>query len=116
MLRASSGVIAAGVEALGQTQGELGEELPQGGARVELMASLHGVLDQAQADVLREGADIGPSQGLIQPLADARDELTEHLDDVADQLSRANRTVFALQSFLDGDGRYLVLAANNAEM
>ncbi len=116
MLSASSGVVDAGVEALGSTREQLGGDLPLGAARVELMGSLQGILDVAQADVLRAGSKIGSNEGLIQPLADARQELDEHLDDVANQLARANVTVNALRSFLDGDGRYLVLAANNAEM
>lgn len=116
MLSASSGVVAAGVDALGSTREQLGGDLPLGGARIELLGSMRGILGEAQSEVLRAGSDMGPREGLIQPLAEAQDELAEHLDDVAGQLSRANLTVAALHTLLDGDGRYLVLAANNSEM
>ena len=116
MLGASSGVLDVGVEALGSTREQLGGELPQGGARVELMESLEGVLDVALEELLGEAEGMGGGDGLIQPLADAHDELSEHLGDVTDQLSDATLTIAALRTFLDGDGRYLVLAANNAEM
>jgi Protein of unknown function (DUF4012) len=116
MLSASSGVVDAGVTALDDSKEQLGGDLPTGGARVELMGSIRGVLDQAQASVFRAASDKGPAKGLIQPLADAREELAERLGDITDQLSRAHLTVTALRSLLDGDGRYLVLAANNSEM
>src|SRR5215217_6844546 len=105
MLSASSGVVAAGVDALGTTQEQLGGDLPLGGARVALMGSMQGILDDAQTEVLRAASDMGPREGLIQPLADAQDELNEHIDEVGRQLGRAHLTVGAMRSFLDGNGR-----------
>jgi hypothetical protein len=116
MLRSSSRVVDAGVQALDDTREQLGEDLPLGAARVELMGSLQGILDKARQETVVATGEMKPVDGLIQPLADAHDELGGHLHDVVAQLGRAYDTVNALGSFLDGDGRYLVLAANNSEM
>jgi hypothetical protein len=116
LLRASSSVLGTGVEALDATREQLDGDLPQGGARVELISSLQGVLRNAQGDVVTATARLGPRDGLVQPLAETREELNEHLEEVTTQLGRAHSSFVALQSFLDGDGRYLVLASNNSEM
>jgi hypothetical protein len=116
MLSASSGVVDGGVEALDDTREQLGGDLPLGAARVELLGSLDAIILESLNDVVTEVGDLGPRQGLVQPLADAREDLGEHLDDVVAQLDRAHLVTASLRSFLDGDGRYLVLAANNAEM
>jgi hypothetical protein len=105
-----------GVDAVGQTREQLGDDLPTGAARVELLGSLNAILEEALEGVLRAAQDMGARNNLIQPLADAHEELSEHLADVSDQLTSADATTAALQSFLEGDGRYLVLATNNSEM
>ena len=116
LLRASSGVLGTGVEALDATREQLDGDLPQGAARVELISSLEVVLRDSLPDLVTARARLGPRQGLVQPLAEARDELNDHLEEVTSQLGRAHSAFVAMQSFLDGDGRYLVLASNNAEM
>ena len=116
MLRASSGVVDVGVDALDQTREQLGDELPTGAARVELVGSLNAILSDALEGVIEASRDMGAQDNLIQPLADAHDELSDRLGDVTNQLTHADLTTTALRTFLDGDGRYLVLAANNSEM
>jgi hypothetical protein len=116
MLEASSGVLDVGVEALDQTRGQLGDDLPTGAARVELVGSLNAILKDAVVGLLRAATDLGSRDNLIQPLADAHEELSDRVSDVGDQLTTAELTTTALQSFLEGDGRYLVLATNNSEM
>jgi hypothetical protein len=116
LLRASTGVLGTGVEALDATREQLDGDLPQGAARVELVGSLENVLEGALPDLVTARSRLGPRQGLVQPLGEAREELNEHIEEVTTQLGRAHSAFVALQSFLEGDGRYLVLASNNAEM
>src|SRR5215213_1800926 len=116
MLSSSSGVVDAGVDALDETREQLGGDLPDEEERVQMLGTLKGVLAKSQADVVVATADLGPRDGLAQPLAEAREKLVGHLNDLAAQLARAHGVTGSLRSLLEGDGRYLVLAANNSEM
>jgi hypothetical protein len=62
--------------------------------------------------------DLHPAAGrtLMPPLSNARDALTERLDEANTELADATRSITAVRRFLVGPSRYLVLAANNAEM
>lgn len=60
-------------------------------------------------------ADLGPSENLVGPLADARLELAEQLDDLALDAADYETITRGLASFFD-DTTYLVLGANNSEM
>jgi hypothetical protein len=105
-------------------------------AAADGVASLRGVLDQrglgaeARLDQLRQlddavheverrirGVDdLGPSKGLVAPLADAREELATELADAQASLADAAAGARAAVSLFEGPRRYLVIAANNAEM
>jgi hypothetical protein len=60
--------------------------------------------------------DLGPRAGLLRPLADARNELAERLADARSALGDAAAGARAGRRLLEGPRRYLLVAANNAEM
>jgi len=63
-----------------------------------------------------EDLDLGPSQNLLGPLARARVELADVLDGLESGLRRGAAGGRAVAGLLEGPRRYLVFAANNAEM
>ena len=79
MLRASAGVVDAGVEALGSTREELGEDLPVGEARVELMGTMDGIVGGALEDAYCDTRIMGVRFGIVHTLTVDHDELSEHV-------------------------------------
>ncbi len=60
-------------------------------------------------------ADLGPSEGLVGPLADARTEIAGMIEEYEPSLNDAAIVAAGLRSFKD-ESRYIILGANNAEM
>lgn len=60
--------------------------------------------------------DLGPTEGLLPPLADARNRFASEYRNVTENLDMATTAVTGVNDFLSGPTRYLLLAANNAEM
>ncbi len=60
--------------------------------------------------------DLGPRVGLLPPLARARNDLAGKLDELDKALRRGGAGARAGADLIGGPRRYLVLAANNAEM
>lgn len=60
--------------------------------------------------------DLGPTEKLLPPLARARNQFVEDYDRVMNTLGLATTSVDGVVDLLQGPNRYLVLAANNAEM
>ncbi len=60
-------------------------------------------------------ADLGPTENILAPLANARQELAEQLAELAVDASQYETITTGLASFFD-ESTYLVLGANNAEM
>jgi hypothetical protein len=91
------------------------DDPPEGGAgRVAAARRLATIAARAKSD-LRD-VPLGPEVGLVRPLAEARIELADELTKARDQVGRASTAGAALADFLTGPRRYLLLAANNAEM
>lgn len=67
--------------------------------------------DGALSDV-----DLGPREGLVAPLARARNELIDRLGELRTGLSRGMAGARGARSLLAGPSRYLLLVGNNAEM
>jgi hypothetical protein len=112
-----SGAAAAVAEVglSGATEGRLLLDRPSGGsARARQVRALGELAGRLHADLKEVRA--GPEKGLWGPLADARREVGEQLNQLRDGLSRADAGAGALAELLDGPRRYLVFAANNAEM
>ncbi len=80
------------------------------------------LLDQVAATTTRLGerlarVDTGSGKALVGPVRDRRAELVDKLAEARDLAARGTRAAQAMRSMLGRpDGRYLVLAANNAEM
>lgn len=93
---------------------QLGAGDDSGPQRVALLRAL--------AATAAEGAerladlDLGPEEGLVGPLAEGRRDLQEVVSEAQDGLERGSSGASAAADLLDGPGRYLVVAANNAEM
>ena len=70
----------------------------------------------ARADGELARLRLGPREGLLTPLADARNRLTLQLAELRDSLGKGGTAGTALADVLTGPRRYLLFAANNAEM
>jgi Protein of unknown function (DUF4012) len=84
---------------------------PERIALLRALARLAGDADRRLRDL-----DLGPSRALVDPLAERRAELVERLDDLRTSLRDGRVVAAGLADLLQGPSRYLVLAANNAEM
>lgn len=82
-------------------------------ARVAAVEQLHATVGRAAREL--RGVSLGPDEALVPPLADARDTLSDELDEALVSLDRGEVVTAALVEVLEGS-RYLVLAGNNAEM
>ena len=109
-----SRVLDAGVQALHEVRADLKGKKARGPARVVLLRKLQAttqrVIDQLQ------GADLGPSKGLVGPLARGRAKFAEQLHQLRDGLTRTEKLTGGLADLLGRGGHYLVLMGNNAEM
>jgi hypothetical protein len=109
-----SRVLDAGVTALHEVRADLKGKKAQGPARVVLLRKLQAttqrVLDQLQH------ADLGPSKGLVGPLARGRAKFAKQLHQLRDGLTRTEELTGGLADLLGRGGHYLVLMGNNAEM
>lgn len=86
---------------------------PGPAGRVAAAAEVREVVGRATGEL--QAVDLGPSQALVSPLADAREVLEEELTDAIDAGVRATAIAAGMEQLLRG-GRYVVLASNNAEM
>jgi hypothetical protein len=83
-------------------------------ARVTLLDTVLEQLDVIEATI--DDIDVGAGGRLLGPLATARKKVDDTLADAPDRLDEARFQVEGLRDLLAGPSRYLVLAANNAEM
>ena len=115
MADATSSTLEAGIEGIERVNREVpvDAEIPseQRADVVRTVASIAGDLD---AEVT--SADLGPSEGLVGPLADARRRLEAELDGLHQGLVRGIGAATGLADVLGSDGSYLVLITNNSEM
>lgn len=101
-------------DAMEAGQHELATGDTRGQGRIRLVRRLGVVADRAGralADI-----DIGPSRALVTPLADARRDFSADLDELRAGFADLHAVTDGLAPLLGGPARYLVLAANNAEM
>ncbi len=97
---------------------ELNEELsgtaqsPQ--ARMDTVRTTEKVLTELSQSL--SGIDLGPTDKLLPPLANARNRFSDQYNQTVETLDSALITVRGIDAFLSGPNRYLVLASNNAEM
>ena len=107
-------VLDIGITGVERIEALVGDAIPGGSERIALLRDIESVTEEVRVGLA--GVDLGPAAGLVQPLADARNEFSEQLYKV-DQLAADGQLATAgLAEILQGPSSYLVLAANNAEM
>ena len=112
---AAADVASTGADAIERAQVVLDDPAGGGEARVEQAQTLRNIVADV-AERLAAIDDLGPAKGLIGPLADARNELAADLQDAQQTIEDARTGADAVLSLVGGPRRYLVVAANNAEM
>ncbi|MGH9182057.1 MAG: DUF4012 domain-containing protein, partial [Acidimicrobiales bacterium] len=120
-LRSSTALVSAAAQvseigAVAVDESSLAFDSPHatGAERVALLRRLAAIA--ADAGRRLDQVRLGPGRALVATLADKRDELATGIADVRGVLSKAETVTTALAGLLEGPSRYLVLAANNAEM
>jgi Protein of unknown function (DUF4012) len=114
MASAATTVTDVGADAVAEAKAAL--ELPHA-TGPERVAMLRALGDAAgRADARLRTVNLGPSRALFEPLADKRAELEDKLNDVRQAVGDGAVVTKGLADVFAGPRRYLVLAANNAEM
>jgi Protein of unknown function (DUF4012) len=111
---AASDIVRIGESAVTDAERQLRVRPATGPARVALIEEVSRIL--ARAETRLRSVDLGPDFFLVGPVGDAREEFAGKLQEVRESLADSRAAAAGLTEFLRGPGRYLVLAANNAEM
>src|SRR5207244_10793566 len=85
-----------------------------GAQRVALLRELQSLASTSAVRIA--SLDLGPSTGLIGPVARGHAEVAQRLQQLRDTLSTVVATTGAAADLLEGPRRYLVFGANNSEM
>jgi Protein of unknown function (DUF4012) len=85
------------------------------GVRARAMAAA-GTATIEKLQTRLKAVDLGPSEGLLGPLADARNELIDGINRIQPKLPDATTGLQAVTEVMTGNHKYLILAGNNAEM
>jgi hypothetical protein len=100
--------------ALRRTRAATSTPVTDGPSRLALVDELRLAVLEARAGMA--DLDLGPDEALIGPVRTVHRDLEERVDDARDALDRAQDALGATKALLGGPSRYLVVAANNAEM
>jgi hypothetical protein len=111
---AAATVSSSAADAFEEVDSALEGPFPDAAARVGAVRSVGESLEQLRERV--DGVDLGPVEGLVGPLASARDRFSEELATLQGALDEAAPAALGTATFLEGPSNYLFLAANNAEM
>jgi hypothetical protein len=111
----AEGVARLGIDGVERAGKVIDHPAPAGAARVAQVREIRDIADDL-AVRLGDVGDFGPLNGLLAPLADARNQLASDIADVQHRLVDARAAARAALSLVTGPRRYLVVAANNAEM
>ena len=112
--KAASRVAAVAAGAAAETADVLEATPTTGAERLELLARMEKITGKASRQLRR--IDLGPDFFLVQPLGNARERFLDRLDQLRDALKGAEALAAGARHLLEGPRRYLLLAANNAEM
>ena len=107
-------VTVVGSDAVAEATGLFEDPPPAGPDRVAFLRDLGGLASSTDAEL--EGLDLGPTRAIVGPLVRARNRLELEVADLREALGDASAAAGGLADLLEGPRRYLVLAANNAEM
>jgi hypothetical protein len=114
-LTAAAGQVSGvGAVALEEANAEIGDGAVASSDRAHLLARLADVAGRVGERL--QGISLGPEEGLVGPLAQARATAAENIEELQDGISRAREATAGLAQLLGGDSRYLLLLGNNAEM
>ena len=111
---AAADVAAIGEQVSRAAAAVVAQQPVDGAGRLELLAQLEKI--SARADRALAHVDLGNDFFLIGPLGDARQEFLDRLVQLRRTVADAEAATAGAQILLQGPRRYLVLAANNAEM
>ena len=111
---AAADVVAIGEQAMREAERRFDENPQTGPARVALMEEVAQIT--ADAEERMRSVELGPDFFLVGPVGDARAEFADRLREVEAALADSRTIATGFADFLRGPSRYLVLAANNAEM
>ena len=114
MADAATTVTSVGSDAVVEAKTALQMPHATGAERITMLRALGDAA--GKADTRLRTVDLGPSKALFAPLDDKRRELDDKLGDVRQAVSDATVVTRGLADLLAGPRKYLVLAANNAEM
>jgi len=106
-------VVSIGIAAVDDARAAVNAGHPVGAARVALIDQIAAIADRSSSHL--QDVDLGPSH-LLGPLDDARDRFSTRLHDLRHAIGQLQAATHGLAEFFKGPSRYLVLAANNAEM
>ena len=111
---AATKVAGTGIEAVTSAREVLDAPHRSGPQRIAVLRRLAVVAGRAEREL--EGLSLGPRSALIGPVASAHDELAKQVARTRDGLGRGAAGARSAADLLAGPRRYLILAANNAEM
>ncbi len=111
---AAVSVTQVGARSISQAHVILGMPHSAGPERVATLRRLADLATATHAQL--EGVSLGPSNALIGPIASRRAQFASQLDKVRTGLVHASTVASTVADILQGPQRYLLLAANNAEM
>ena len=92
----------------------LGRPPTAGPARVAQVRDLTALVERVATEL--DGVDLGSGEALVGPLARARADLADELTEARQSVDDAAAGARAALTLLEGPRRYLLVAANNAEM
>jgi hypothetical protein len=114
LTEAAADVAKAGERAGNDAAAALKASPASGTDRIALLQRLDKIT--ARAERALQDVQLGPDFFLVSPLGDARERFADRLRQLRDAVRGARAVAQGAQSLLQGPRRYLVLAANNAEM
>ncbi len=106
-------VVTIGIDAVEGARAAVDAGHPVGAQRVKLVDRVAGIADHSASEL--RSVDLGPTH-LLGPLSKARSQFAARLDDLRRAIGQLQSASHGISEFLAGPSRYLVLAANNAEM
>jgi hypothetical protein len=111
---AAARVAGIGEEAMAEGQELLRRPSGSSAERARLVTDLGALAERTRARL--QPIPLGPRQGLLPPLASARNTLADELAKAEDGLERGATGAKSVALTLTGPRRYLLFAANNSEM
>jgi hypothetical protein len=111
---AAERVAAVGERAARASAEIVARQPADGPERLALLTDLQRIAARAERSLAR--VDLGPDFFLARPIGDARARFQERLVQLRNTISDARQVAAGTRQLLAGPRRYLVLAANNAEM